>query len=63
MRFQHGRKYDTVKYDIILPYEMHQFGVFTAPVISPPLSQFLRGADIADRRIEPNIQHFAICIR
>ena len=46
--------------DIVLSDEMHEFGIFFLPPFLPALRQeFLSVGNIADRSIEPDIEHLA----
>ena len=58
---QHGGEHDAVEHDIVFSDEVYQtrFGVF--PPFLPCVGQQLFGvADVADRGVEPYIEHFAL---
>jgi len=73
VRLEHGRKHDAVKDDVVLPDEVDEARVlaFLAlfPVVFPALGAvlrvgpFFRGADVADGRVEPDVEHLALGIR
>src|SRR5574344_149593 len=55
---KHGREHDTMKYYVVLAYEMHKAGVGRLPPLLPVIrKEFLSVGDIPDRSIEPNIKH------
>ena len=60
MGAQHRREDDTVENDVVLADEVHHFRLLVFPVLFPVGRQLLRGRDVADRRIEPDVQHFAL---
>ena len=58
--FEHDREHDAVEYDVVFSYEMYEFGFRVFPVTLPRVGEKLFGiGNIADRGIEPYIQHFA----
>ena len=63
MCLERSRKYDAMENDVVLSDEVYQFRVILAPVIRPIRRQFLGGADVADRRVEPDVQHLPFCVR
>ena len=68
VRVEHGRKHQTVKDDVVLSNEMDQARRLFLPVFLPSLRLALScgpspcGADIANRRIKPYIDHLAIYV-
>ena len=60
--FQHGREYDAVEHDIVFSDKMDQtgFGIFP-PCLPAVRKKFFRVGDVADRRVEPNVEHFSFC--
>src|SRR5690606_29476232 len=63
MRLEHSWEYDAVEYDIILTYEVYQLSIFLLPVVAPHRCQLFGSADVANRRIEPHIQHLTFGTR
>ena len=59
MRLEHGREDDAVEDDVVLADEVHHFGLFVLPVFLPVGRQVLGRRDVADRRVEPDVEHLA----
>ena len=63
VRPEHGREDDAVEDDVVLADEVHQFGIGRFPVRFPvlpfTLGPFLGRGNVADRGVEPDVQHLA----
>ena len=60
VRFEHRREDDAVEDDIVLADEVHHLGSGVLPITLPVWRQLLRGGYIADRRVEPHVEHLAL---
>ena len=62
----HGRKEDGMKRDVIFADEIDEFGLWIKPIIFPSFGftyffgPFARCRDIADRRVEPDVENLAL---
>ena len=52
-----------MEHDVILPYEMHQFGILILPEFLPVWRKLLGGRYVADRGIEPHVEDLSLGIR
>ena len=63
MQFQHRRKYDAMKNNVVLTNKMHQFGIVVIPIRLPVFLMIQRpllgGTDISYWRVKPHIQYFS----
>ena len=60
MRLQHRGEYDAVEDDIILTDEVDELRLLIFPILLPIGRKVLRGRDIANRSIEPYIEHLTL---
>ena len=57
---QHRRENDTVEDDVILTDEMYHLGILALPIFLPIGRKVLSCRDIANRCVEPNVQHLTL---
>ena len=58
---EHGREHDAVEDDVVLADEVDEAGVLVLPPGLPAVGEkFLRVGDVADRSVEPDVEHLAV---
>ena len=59
VRLEHRGKDDAVEHDVVLADEVHHLRILRLPVLLPVGREVLRGGDIADRGVEPDVEHLS----
>ena len=59
MGLEHRGEDDAVEDDVVLADEVHHLRILALPVLLPVGREVLRRGDVADRRIEPDVEHLA----
>ena len=57
---QHRRENDAVEDDVVLTDEVDHLGVLALPIFLPIGRKVLSSRDIANRSVEPDVQHLAL---
>ena len=60
MSLQHRGEDDAVEDDVVLADEVHHLGLIVLPILLPIGRKILSSRDIANRSVEPYIQHLAL---
>ena len=61
LSLQYRREHNAVEHDVVLADEVDEFGLGVFPIFLPIGRKLLGERYIANRRVKPNIKHFAFC--